>query len=50
MWLVSTGGFTGEALDYVRDRADICFSDYEGINSIFKMYGGNYRIPVFKDS
>jgi len=50
MWLVSTGGFTGEVLDYVRDRADIYFSDYDGINGIFGMYGGNYRIPVFKKS
>ncbi|MCP4108861.1 MAG: restriction endonuclease [Desulfobacteraceae bacterium] len=50
MWLVSTGGFTQEVLEYVRDRADIFFSDHEGINSIFKMYGGNYRIPLFKNS
>jgi len=50
MWLVSTGGFTGEVLEYVRERADICFSDHEGINSIFRAYGGNYNIPVFTDS
>jgi|GEM_PF-1058546 len=50
MWLVSTGGFTGEVLEYVRDRADIFFSDYEGINSIFRAYGGNYNIPVFRDA
>ncbi|MCP4347128.1 MAG: hypothetical protein GY795_16575, partial [Desulfobacterales bacterium] len=48
MWLVSTGGFTKDALKYVKNRADIFFSDHEGINSIFQMYGGNYRIPVFK--
>ncbi|MDM8524524.1 hypothetical protein QUF80_14235, partial [Desulfococcaceae bacterium HSG8] len=48
MWLISTGGFTGEVLEYVKDRSDIFFSDYEGINGIFGMYGGNYRIPVFK--
>ncbi|MCP4105019.1 MAG: hypothetical protein GY749_05715 [Desulfobacteraceae bacterium] len=48
MWLVSTGGFTGEVLEYVKDR-DIFFSDHEGINSIFHLYGGNYRIPVFKN-
>ncbi|MCP4112493.1 MAG: hypothetical protein GY749_44365 [Desulfobacteraceae bacterium] len=47
MWLVSTGGFTGEVLDYVRGKADIFVSDDEGINGIFQMYGGNYRIPVF---
>ncbi|MCP4346006.1 MAG: hypothetical protein GY795_10835 [Desulfobacterales bacterium] len=50
MWLVSTGGFTQEVLEYARDRADILFSDHEGINNIFKMYGGNYRIPLFKNS
>ncbi len=50
MWLVSTGGFTGEVLDYVRERADIYFSDHDGINGIFHAYGGNYRIPVFKDA
>ncbi len=48
MWLVSTGGFTGEVQEYVKDRDDIFFSDYEGINGIFRFYGGNYRIPVFK--
>ena len=47
MWLVSTGGFTQEVLDYVKDRKDIFFSDHEGINSIFRAYGGNYNIPVF---
>ncbi|MCP4346639.1 MAG: hypothetical protein GY795_14075, partial [Desulfobacterales bacterium] len=50
MWLVSTGGFTKDVLKYVKNRADIFFSDHEGINSIFQMYGGNYGIPVFKNS
>ncbi|MCP4349355.1 MAG: hypothetical protein GY795_28075 [Desulfobacterales bacterium] len=50
MWLVSTGGFTGEVTAYAKDRADMFLSDYDGINSIFHMYGGNYRIPVFKNS
>ncbi|MCP4106279.1 MAG: hypothetical protein GY749_12190 [Desulfobacteraceae bacterium] len=50
MWLVSTGGFTKDVLAYVKDRPDIFFSDYDGINSIFQMYGGNYKIPVFKNS
>ncbi|MCP4576866.1 MAG: HTH domain-containing protein, partial [Deltaproteobacteria bacterium] len=50
MWLVSTGGFTGEVLEYVKDREDLYYSDHEGINGIFRMYGGNYNIPVFKDS
>ncbi len=48
MWLVSTGGFTREVLEYVKDRADIFLSDHEGINSIFMFFGGNYRIPVFE--
>ncbi|MCP4104141.1 MAG: hypothetical protein GY749_01165 [Desulfobacteraceae bacterium] len=50
LWMVSTGGFTKEVLKYARDRADIFFSDYEGINGIFRAFGGNYNIPVFKDS
>ncbi|CAN2050594.1 P-loop domain-containing protein [Candidatus Magnetomoraceae bacterium gMMP-1] len=50
MWLVSTGGFTQEVLEYVRDREDIYISDYKGINSIFREYGGNYNIPMFKDT
>jgi len=47
MWLVSTGGFTQEVLEYVEDREEVFFSDHEGINSIFRSYGGNYNIPVF---
>ena len=50
LWLVSTGGFTEELLNHVKDREDIYTSDYEGINRIFQAYGGNYRIPVFRDS
>ncbi|MCP4698768.1 MAG: hypothetical protein GY862_18240 [Gammaproteobacteria bacterium] len=41
LWLVSTGGFTKEALNYVNTRADIYASDYEGINQIFSAFGGN---------
>jgi hypothetical protein len=48
LWLVSTGGFTGEVREYVKDRADIYYSDYEGINEIFQAFGGVYNIPVFK--
>jgi predicted AAA+ superfamily ATPase len=48
LWLVSTGGFTGDVLEYVKDRADIYYSDHEGINGIFRAYGGNYNIPIFK--
>ncbi len=48
MWLVSTGGFTREVLEYAKDRPDIFLSDHEGINAIFRFYGGNYKIPVFE--
>jgi predicted AAA+ superfamily ATPase len=47
LWLVSTGGFAKEVLTYIESRADIYASDYEGINSLFKAYGGNYSIPQF---
>ena len=50
MWLVSTGGFTQEVLDYVMNRDDFYYSDNEGINGVFQAYGGNYKIPVFKDA
>ncbi len=50
MWLVSSGGFTREVLEYVKNRDDIYFSDHDGINGIFRAFGGNYNIPVFKDS
>jgi len=50
MWLVSSGGFTREVLEYVKDRDDIYVSDHDGINGIFRAFGGNYNIPVFKDS
>jgi predicted DNA-binding protein YlxM (UPF0122 family) len=49
LWLVSTGGFTGDVLEYVKDRADIYFSDHDGINEIFRAYGGNYNIPLFEN-
>jgi hypothetical protein len=47
LWLVSTGGFTSEVLSYIKDRAEIYASDYDGINNLFKAYGGNYSIPKF---
>ncbi len=40
MWLASTGGFTGEVLEYIKGREDIYCSDHEGINEIFRLYGG----------
>ncbi len=48
MWLVSTGGFTQEIVEYIADRDEIYASDHDGINQIFQAYGGNYRIPVFE--
>ncbi|ETR67507.1 MAG: hypothetical protein OMM_11518 [Candidatus Magnetoglobus multicellularis str. Araruama] len=50
MWLVSTGGFTDGVLQYVKKRADIYCSNYSHINEIFRFYGGNYEIPIFKAS
>ena len=46
-WLISTGGFTQEVLDYAGSREDMYASDYEGINRIFQRFGGNYSIPIF---
>ncbi|KPA12424.1 ATPase domain protein, prokaryote domain protein [Candidatus Magnetomorum sp. HK-1] len=48
LWLVSTGGFTDSVLAYVKKREDIYYSDYESINAIFRLYGGNYQIPMFQ--
>ncbi|MDM8521315.1 hypothetical protein QUF64_14815 [Anaerolineales bacterium HSG6] len=48
LWLVSTGGFTDEVLNYVQGREDIYFTDHDGINQIFRAYGGNYNIPLFE--
>jgi predicted AAA+ superfamily ATPase len=47
LWLVSAGGFAGKVLTYIESRADIYYSDYDGINNLFKAYGGNYSIPQF---
>jgi len=47
LWLISTGGFTLEVLTYIKARSDIYASDYNGINCLFKAYGGNYSIPQF---
>jgi hypothetical protein len=44
-WLVSTGGFHERVRTYIKDRADIYASDYEGINNLFKTFGSNYSIP-----
>jgi len=50
MWLVSTGGFTRDVIEYAGEREDIFISDYDGINGIFRSYGGNYDIPVFRNA
>jgi predicted AAA+ superfamily ATPase len=47
LWLVSTGGFSGKVLTYLKDRAEIYYSDYDSINNLFKAYGSNYSIPNF---
>jgi predicted transcriptional regulator len=47
LWLVSTGGFATKVLSYIDARADIYASDYDGINCLFKAFGGNYSIPQF---
>jgi predicted transcriptional regulator len=50
LWLISTGGFTTKVLTYIESRADIYYSDYDGINSLFKAFGGNYSIPQFAEN
>jgi predicted transcriptional regulator len=47
LWLVSTGGFTDNVLAYADKRDNIYYSDYDRINAIFRLYGGNYKIPIF---
>jgi len=47
LWLVSASGFRGNVLAYIKDRVDIYYSDYDGINNLFKAYGSNYSIPQF---
>jgi predicted AAA+ superfamily ATPase len=49
LWLVSAGGFRGNVFSYIKDRSDIYYSDYDGINHLFKAYGGNYSIPQFSE-
>ncbi len=49
-WLISTGGFTEEVKALVHSREDMCASDYDGINNIFKAFGGNYSIPFFMEN
>ena len=49
IWLVSAGGFKGNVLSYLEENTDIYYSDYDGINRLFKAYGGNYSIPQFAE-
>ena len=49
LWLISTGGFTDEVLNFADNRQDIYYSDVDTINALFRLYGGNYNIPVFND-
>jgi predicted AAA+ superfamily ATPase len=49
-WLISTGGFTEEVREIVHSRKDMYASDYDGINNIFKAFGGNYSIPLFAEN
>jgi hypothetical protein len=48
--LISTGGFTEEVKGFVHSREDMYASDYDGINNIFKAFGGNYSIPLFAEN
>jgi predicted transcriptional regulator len=50
LWLVSAGGFAAKVLTYLEARTDIYASDYDGINSLFKAFGGNYSIPQFAEN
>ncbi|XCN73636.1 MAG: hypothetical protein Q3M24_02460 [Candidatus Electrothrix aestuarii] len=49
-WLISTGGFTEEVRELVHSRKDMYASDDDGINNIFKAFGGNYSIPLFAEN
>jgi predicted transcriptional regulator len=50
LWILSTGGFTKNVFPYIESRADIYASDYDGINSLFKAFGGHYSIPQFAET
>lgn len=49
-WLISTGSFTEEVRELVHSREDMYASDHDGINNIFKAFGGNYSIPLFAEN
>jgi len=45
-YYISTAGFTGEALEYMKYQQDVYYSDYEDANSICKQYGTGYDLPM----
>jgi DNA-binding transcriptional ArsR family regulator len=45
-WYISTAGFTKEALEYMKSKEDVYYSDYEEANKICKQYGAGYDLPV----
>ena len=47
LWLVSTGGFTDEVIEYIKEYDHIYYSDYSSINTLYRMYGGGFDIPLF---
>ncbi len=47
LWIISLAGFTGEALAYAGQRDYVYLTEHEGINKIFRYFGGGYDIPVF---
>jgi len=44
-WLISTGGFTAELLQFLRDSR-IFYSGHEEINKLSKLYGGGINVPA----
>ena len=48
LWIISTGGFTDEALEFIKKIQDVFYSDYTCINTINKKYGSSINIPIFK--
>lgn len=49
VWLVSTGGFTADAMDILKKGNNTLYTDYQVINELFRLYGGNIKIPIFVD-
>jgi hypothetical protein len=47
VWVVSTGGFTADAMGFLR-QSDLYYTDHQGINELFRIYGGGIKIPVFE--